>query len=492
MGNHHYIACDLGAESGRVMLGTLAGAHLTIEEIHRFPNGAIAICDSLRWDVLRLFEELKVGLRKTAAREISVSSVSCDSWGVDYVLLHGNEPMLTAPFQYRDSRTDGGLARAFVVAPADEIFAETGIQFIFINTLYQLHADLLQRPGILACAERFLNIGDYFNYLLSGVPKAEESLASTTQLYNPKQRQWSQQLIQKFAFPAKIFPKVVPSGTKLGPLLPALAAETELRDLQVVASCSHDTGAAVAAVPAEGENWAYLSSGTWSLLGIESSTPIITVKSRQYNFTNEVGFGGSIRFLKNIIGLWVVQECRRAWAKTGQEYNYEQLTAMAESAPPLKALLNLGDDRFAKPDNMPQKIADYCRETHQPAPTTPGEFVRCVLESLALLYRQTLDQIEEVTERKLTTLHIVGGGSKNQLLNRFSANATGRVIVAGPVECTAIGNVLIQAIALGHLPSLASLRQVVRNSFPTVRYEPQDKTMWEEAYKRFQEMQTMR
>lgn len=492
MSTHHYLACDLGAESGRVMLGTLAGNHLTVEEIHRFPNGAIAIGDSRRWDVLRLFEEIKVGFRNVAARKIAVSSVSCDSWGVDYVLLLGNEPMLTAPFHYRDGRTDDGFKRAFPIVPADEIFAETGIQFMTINTLYQLHADLQQRHAILNAAEQFLTMGDYFNFLFSGVRKVEESLASTTQLYNPRQRAWSKKLIEKFGFPERIFPKVVTSGTMLGPLLPAIAADTGLQEVQVVASCSHDTGAAVAAVPAEGNDWAYLSSGTWSLLGIESSTPIITAKSRQYNFTNEVGFGGSIRFLKNIIGLWVVQECRRVWAKAGQEYNYDQLTAMAASAPPLKALLDLRDDRFAKPDNMPQKIVDYCRETNQPAPSTPGEFVLCVLESLALLYRQTLEQIEEVTDRKLTTLHIVGGGSKNQLLNQLSANATGRPVIAGPVECTAIGNVLIQAIALGHLPSLAVLRQVVRNSFPTVRYEPQDKMLWEDAYKRFRKMQTMR
>lgn len=488
--SHHHIACDLGAESGRVMLGTLAGEQLTIEEIHRFPNGAVAIGDSMRWDVLRLFDELKAGLRKASTQAIAVSSVSCDSWGVDYVLLLGNEPLLTAPFHYRDGRTDGGFERAFPLVPADEIFAETGIQFMTINTLYQLHADLLQRPAVLNAAEQFLTMGDYFNFLFSGVRKVEESLASTTQLYNPQQRAWSKKLIEKLGLPEQIFPEVVSSGTQLGPLLPALAAETGLRDVQVVASCSHDTGAAVAAVPAKGDDWAYLSSGTWSLLGIESSTPIITAKSRKYNFTNEVGFGGSIRFLKNIIGLWVVQECRRVWAKAGQEYNYDQLTAMAESAPPLKALLNLRDDRFAKPDNMPQKIVDYCRETNQPAPTAPGEFVRCVLESLALLYRQTLDQIEEVTGRKLATLHIVGGGSKNQLLNQLSANATGRTVIAGPVECTAIGNVLIQAIAMGYLPSLAALRQVVRNSFPTLRHEPRDAALWEEAYKKFQKMQT--
>jgi len=490
MTTHHYLACDLGAESGRVMLGALQGGRLALEEIHRFPHGAIAIGNSLRWDVLRIYEEIKTALYKAGARNIPIAGISCDSWGVDYVLLHGNEPLLTAPFHYRDHRTEGVMASAFALVSADEIFAETGIQFLFFNTLYQLHADLLQRPALLAFAERLLNIGDYFNFLLSGVARAEESLASTTQLYNPRQRDWSKKLIEKFGFPGRLFPEIVFSGTALGPLLPALAGDAGLQDTQVVASCSHDTGAAVAAVPAAGGQWAYLSSGTWSLLGIESSAPIITAQSQQYNFTNEVGYGGSIRFLKNIIGLWILQECRRTWAKAGADYNYDQLTQLAEAAVPMRAFINPNDERFARPDHMPQKIADYCRETNQTAPATPGEFVRCVLESLALLYRLTLDRMEAVSGQKLTTLHIVGGGSKNQLLNQLSANATGRTVVAGPVECTAIGNVLIQAIALDHLPSLAAARQVVRDSFPATRYAPQPSELWSNAYKKFLEIQS--
>jgi rhamnulokinase len=510
MSTNHYIACDLGAESGRVMLGTLAEGRLALEEIHRFANGPVIVCGSMRWDLLRLFEELKTGLRKAGETirqrdaRATVQSVSTDSWGVDYVLLRGSEPMLTAPFHYRDARTDGGFERAFAVVPAEEIFAETGIQFMTLNTLFQLHADLQQRPEVLRLADRFLNIGDYFNYLFSGVGKIEESMASTTQLYDPRKRRWSKPLIGKFGFPESIFPEVVTSGTKLGALRGDIAAETGLKDAQVVASCSHDTGAAVAAVPAvgrdrrarrgqpsglslpEGDGWAYLSSGTWSLLGIESAQPIITAKSREYNFTNEVGYGSSIRFLKNIIGLWIVQECRRAWAKEGREYSYDELTRIAEAAAPFRALINPADARFAKPDNMPQRIIEFCRETKQTPPATHGEFVRCTLESLALLYRRTLDQMEDVTEQKLTTLHIVGGGSKNQLLNQFSANATGRTVLAGPVECTAIGNVLIQAIALGHLPSLAALRQVVRKSFPITTFKPQDSKTWDAAYGRFQ------
>jgi rhamnulokinase len=463
------------------MLGSLEDGKLALEEIHRFPNGAVVVRNSMRWDVLRLFEELKTGLRKVAARGIPVESVSCDSWGVDYVLLKGDGSMLAAPFHYRDKRTDDAFERAFAVVPADKIFDETGIQFMPINTLYQLLADLEDPGAILGGAARFLNIGDYFNFLLCGEARAEESLASTTQLYNPQLRTWSPTLIERFGLPARIFPEVVPSGTVLGPLLPAVSAETGLQSAQVVAGCSHDTGAAVAAVPAEGEGWAYLSSGTWSLVGVETLKPIINTKSREYNFTNEIGYAGSIRFLKNIIGLWMVQECRRNWAKEGKEYTYEQLTDMAEAAAPRASYIDAKDPSFSRAGNMPSKIADYCRSTNQFVPSTPGEVIRCVLESLALLYRQTIDQIEDVTGQAITTLHIVGGGSKNRQLNQLTANALGRTVLAGPVECSAIGNVLIQAIALGHVPSLRAGREIVRRSFPLVRYDPADSISREKA-----------
>jgi rhamnulokinase len=485
MSTCYYLACDLGAESGRVMLGTLADGKLQLEEIHRFPNGPVAVCGSLRWDLLRLFDELKTGLRKAGARNLPVAGISTDSWGVDYVLLHGDEPMLTVPFNYRDARTDGALERAFATAPAELIFAETGIQFMPINTLYQLLDDLERRRDLLKKADRFLNIGDYFNYLFSGVARAEQSLASTTQLYNPRRHRWSKKLIRHFGLPKRMFPEIVPSGAVLGPLLPAIAAETGLRDAQVVASCSHDTGAAVAAVPAEGRHWAYLSSGTWSLLGIETRKPIINERSRRYNFTNEVGFGGSIRFLKNIIGLWILQECRRAWSKAGRDYNYDELVAIAAEAPALGCLINPADARFAKPDNMPQKIADYCRETGQQPPASHGQTVRCILESLALLYRKTLAELADATGKKLTRLHIVGGGCQNALLNQFTADAANIPVLTGPVEATSAGNVLVQAIALGHLQSLDALREVVRQSFPITRLNPAEPGPWDAAYDRF-------
>ena len=477
MSARHYIACDLGAESGRVMLGTLDAGKLTLEEIHRFPNGPVVINGTWRWDVLRMFEELKTGLRKVAARGIKIESLSTDSWGVDYVWLKDREPLLTAPYHYRDTRTDGGFERAFAAVPAAEIFGETGIQFMTLNTLYQMHWEAGHRPWLFKNADRFLNIGDYFNYLFSGVAKAEQSLASSTQLYNPKKKKWSRPLLKKLGLPKRLFPDLVPSGTVLGPVL----SEFGLAGAQVVASCSHDTGAAVAAVPAAGKGWAYLSSGTWSLLGIEAKKPLITDQSRQHNFTNEVGYGHSIRFLKNIIGLWIQQECRRQWGT----HDYNELRQLATQAAPLRSLINPNDERFGKPGNMPEKIAAFCRETGQPVPTTPGEVTRCILESLALLYRRTLEQLEAITGQPVTTLHIVGGGSQNLLLNQFSANATGRTVIAGPAEATATGNILIQALALGQLQDLAELRQVVRNSFAVQTYQPQDAGVWAQAYERF-------
>ena len=322
MNEHHYIACDLGAESGRVILGRLSGGRVTLEEVHRFPNGAVRIAGSLRWAVLRIFEELKIGLRKVAARRMKVESFSVDSWGLDYVLSGAGQPMLSLPYHYRDGRTDRTYAAALRSPGAELIFAETGIQFMPINTLYHLLAERDGSPCLLEIAERFLTIADYLHFLFSGVAVIEESLASTTQLYNPATRAWSERLISEFALPRKIFPPIVPSGTRLGGLLPEVAAELGVEACEVIATCSHDTGAAVAAVPATGEDWAYLSSGTWSLIGVELPAPLLTAAARAHNFTNEAGFGGTTRFLKNIVGLWLLQECRRTWALDQRNYDY--------------------------------------------------------------------------------------------------------------------------------------------------------------------------
>jgi rhamnulokinase len=486
MNPKYYIACDLGAESGRVMLGRLEDGRLTLEEMHRFPSAAVRVLGSLRWDVLRIFEELKTGLRKVAERHVSVASLSVDSWGVDYVLLNAVHPVLSPPFHYRDARTESTYERVRKDVGSELIFAETGIQFMPINTIYHLVSDVEKSPALLELADCFLTIGDYFNYLFSGIPRVDESNASTTQLYNPRTRSWSQVLIERCGFPPKIFPPVVPPGTVLGPLLPEVAAETGLQDVQVVATCSHDTGAAVAAVPAEeGEDWAYLSSGTWSLLGLELPQPLISEKVRERNFTNEAGFGGTTRFLKNIVGLWILQESRREWARQGMELDYASLTREAENAEPFRSLIDPRAIRFLKPGEMPQKITLFCAETGQSAPETPGQFVRCIFESLALLYRVTLEELEQLSGRTIRRLHIVGGGSQSALLDQFAASATGRRVVAGPAEATAIGNVLLQAIALGQLGSLATLRQVVRDSFALHTFEPIAPEAWAGAYQRF-------
>lgn len=479
----HYLACDLGAESGRLILGTLRNGKLALEEIHRFPNNPIKSESSLHWDIPQLFREIKAGLKKAAQSKIPIASVSCDSWGVDYLLFDAVGQVIPPAFHYRDRRSARGVDNAYTRVKWPTIFAETGIQFMPFNTLFQLAAE---SPERLNQADRLLLVGDGMNYLLSGVVKAEVSLASTSQLYNPRARGWSKRLISALNLPQKLFPAIIPSGTPLGPLQREIVQETGLTGVQVLATCSHDTGAAVAGVPAFGQPWAYISSGTWSLMGVELPAPLVTDACRELNFTNEIGYGGTVRLLKNIVGLWVVQECRRAWAKTGPEMEYAQLTELAAAAPPFVSLINPADPRFVNPDDMPEKIAAFCRETNQPVPETPGATIRCVLESLALLYRRTLKLIEQLTGIKIERVHIVGGGSKNSLLNQFSANALQIPVLAGPVEATAAGNILIQAITLEHLPSLAAARDVVRQSMEVSIIHPQAPDEWLKAYERFE------
>jgi len=481
----HYLACDLGAESGRLMLGTLEGGKIALEELHRFPNGPTKVEGALHWNIEGLFAELRAGLKKAAGRKLPIASISTDSWGVDYVLYDAEGKMMLPVWHYRDTRTAKGVESARARVDWPTIYRETGIQFMALNTIYQLASEPAER---LAKAKQLLLIGDAFNHYCSGVARNEESLASTTQLYNPRAKIWSQQLLGKLGLRADLFAPVVKSGTKLGQLRKELGAEVGLSGIEVVASCSHDTGAAVAAVPASGGNWAYLSSGTWSLMGVEWPQPVITDQGRDMNFTNEIGFDGSVRLLKNIVGLWIVQECKREWARNGQDYDYDSLTQLAAEAKPFVTLINPSDERFLSPDDMPAKIVSFCKETGQPSPAGPGAFVRCVLESLALFYRFTLGQLEKLTGKKIERLHIVGGGSQNMLLNQFASNSLGLPIVAGPTECTALGNVLVQAIAHGHLPSLAAAREVVRNSFEVKTLMPTEARVWDAGYARLEKL----
>jgi len=489
----HYLAIDLGAESGRVTLGTLDGGRLSIEELHRFPNTPVKTDAGLTWNLAALFDEVLSGLRKAADRRVPIASVSTDSWGVDYALIDAKGAVMPPTFHYRDSRTARGVEAVKTRVDWKTIYDETGIQFMPLNTIFQLAAEAPER---LKRAWQVLTIADAFNFLLCGVARIDESNASTTQLYNPRAKTWSKKLIQSLDLPERMFPPIVECGTELGLLKPDISRATGLPAVSVIASCSHDTAAAVAAVPAvsianrpspiANPDWTYLSSGTWSLMGVELSAPIITDACRELNFTNEIGYGGSVRLLKNIVGLWLVQECRREWTTGGRDFDYAALTQLATDAPPFVSLIDPADPRFITPGEMPQKIAAFCRETGQPEPATPAATIRCALESLALLYRRTLRQIEQLLGNKIERLHIVGGGSRNALLNQFTANALQIPVLAGPVEATTIGNVAVQALTLGHLPSLAAAREIVRASFDVTTFQPCDAQEWDRQAHRFE------
>jgi rhamnulokinase len=480
-----YLGIDLGAESGRVMLGTLENGRLDLRELHRFPNRVSRLAGTLRWDLLALWEEIKVGLRAAAKAGAEPRSVSVDSWALDYVLMRPSEPMLRAPFCYRDARTERTYAPALKKVGAGRIYEATGLQFMPINTLYHLLAEQAEDPALLRTADRFLMIGDWFHHQLGGRAVQEESNASTTQLWDPRARAWSRELIEEFGLPADIFPEVVPPCTRLGKLSAELQRETGLGEIEIIAGCVHDTGAAVAAVPAEGEGWAYLSSGTWSLIGVELPGPLITEAGRAANFTNETGVGGTSRFLRNASGMWMLQECRRSWQSGGRDMNYSDLTRWAVEAPAFQSVLDPNHPMFLRPDDMPTAIQDFCRSSGQRVPETYGEFARCIFESLAVLYETMLASLEQVTGLKIHTLHVVGGGSRNALLNQMTANATGRTVVAGPDEATVAGNVLLQALTLGDLSSHAALREVVRNSFPVLCFAPKHEAAWDDYRARY-------
>lgn len=472
MSLNNFLACDLGAESGRVMLGSIGSDRLELEELHRFPNEPVRLPDGLYWDSLRLFHEIVRGLSVAGcSRRIPVRGIGVDTWGVDFGLVGPDGALVENPRHYRDSRNNGMLDRTFSVVPREEIFRHTGLQFLQLNSLYQLYAARLAGSPGLETAETLLFMPDLLAYWLTGAKKAELTIASTSQFYNPVERRWATELFDRLRLPARVLPEIVQPGTGLGPLLPHVAEASGLADATVYATAAHDTASAVAAVPAEGGGWCYISSGTWSLMGVEREQPVITDAALRHNFTNEVGAGGRIRLLKNIAGLWLVQECRRAWAQAGREYSYAELADMAAAAPAYGGYID--PDHFLEPGRMPEKIADYCRRTGNPVPDQPGPMVRAILESLAERYRQVLEILEELTGEGIHTVHIVGGGSKNLLLNQLVANRTGRRVVAGPGEATAIGNVLVQAIGAGVLPDLERAREVVRASFEVVEFRPE-------------------
>ena len=484
-----YLALDLGAESGRGLLGKFNGETLDLEELHRFPNGPVRLLDTLHWDLLRLFDDCKTALKKAATGR-SLDGVGIDTWGVDFGLIGKKDTLLSNPVHYRDSRTEGMLELSAKLVPRERIYEITGLQFLSINTAYQLLGLKTSGSPLLEIAETLLMMPDLFAWLLTGTKRCERSDASTTQLLDPRTGQWSMELCQGLGLPGHILPELIDAGTDLGPLRKSVAQELGIAPMSILATAGHDTAAAVAAVPAKSKagalpDWCYISSGTWSLIGVETPKPIINETTYKYNFTNEGGVCGTTRLLKNIMGLWLVQECRRAWSKEGNEYSYDDLIAKAEKAKPFASLVDPDHPSFFAPGEMPARIAEFCKQTAQPVPTTEGAFVRCALESLALKYRWSIERLEEIVGTKIKTIHVVGGGSKNALLAQFTADACGRPVLAGPVEATAMGNVLIQAMGRNRIGSLADLREVVARSFPVTTYEPKETAQWDEAAGRF-------
>lgn len=482
----HLIAFDLGAESGRGILGQFDGQRLQLTELHRFANEPVQVFDRLYWNPLKLFAELKASLQAfSSGHGRQLHGMGMDTWGVDFALLGTDGSLLENPRHYRDARTDGMLELAFEKVSREEIFERSGAQFMRLNTLYQLLAMKEQASPVLEVAAHFLMMPDLFNYFFTGERVSEFTDATTTQFYDPRQGRWSTELLEKLGLPTHILPDIIQPGSKVGDLLPDIAAECGLDPVPVLAPATHDTGSAVAAVPTAVRDYAYISSGTWSLMGVLLDEPMISPPALQHNFTNEGGLGGTYRFLKNIMGLWLVQECRRTWQRQGREHSYAELSDLARQAPPFAARIEPDDEGFLAPGDMVSRVIDYCRRTGQPEPPDEGAVIRVILESLALKYRYVLDSTEEILGRRMECIHIVGGGIQNELLCQLTADATGRPVIAGPLEATAIGNLMVQALARGDVGSVDDIREVVRRSFDPVEYEPQSDDRWDAAYAHF-------
>jgi sugar (pentulose or hexulose) kinase len=485
----HYAAFDLGASSGRAVLGALHDDRLTTTETHRFPNGPVYITGGMYWDVLRQFEEIKSGLRATVeAAGGPLDAIGIDTWGVDYGLFAAGGELLGTPRHYRDPRTRGLIEVAFKTVPREELYGRTGIQFMEFNTLYQYIATARHPSRLLDHAETLLFMPDLFNFWLTGTARTEFTIASTSQMLSAETGDWDRDMLERLGLPHHPLPRIVPTGTACGPLLPDIAEECGAGDATVIHTACHDSASAIAAIPATTNDWAYISSGTWSVIGVELPEPKISPETLAANFTNEGGVDGTTRFLTNIVGLWLIQECRRVWQSQGDDISYDQMMRLAGEAPPFSAFINPADQRFLEPCDMPARIGDFCREMGQPAPDSRGAIVRCALETLAFSYRDKIDTIERLIGRKIGTLHVVGGGAKNRMLSEFTASATGKPVVAGPVEGAAMGNVLVQAMARGRLGSLADIRRVVANSAELEHVEPRDTQRWDDAYARYRQV----
>jgi rhamnulokinase len=483
----NFLAIDLGASSGRVLLGRWDGGCFSLEELHRFPNGPVEFKGHQHWDVLRLWGEIELGLARYADQfNRPLAGIGVDTWGVDFALLDAAGNLLGNPYHYRDSRTDGMMEIVFQRIPRQNIFEQTGIQFMQINTLYQLFSMAQTADPMLREADTLLMMADLFHYWLSGQKTAELTIATTSQMVNIRERQWASDLLEQLGIPTHVLPPITPSGTILGNLKPKLMVEVGLNAcVPVIAAGSHDTASAVAAIPGLDDSSVYISSGTWSLMGVELPEPIINEQALSRNFTNEGGVGNTIRLLKNITGLWLLQESRRWWQKGGHDYTWNELMVMGKQAEPFRCLIDPDARDFRSPNNMPEAIHSYCQRTGQTEPNSVGAIIRCCLESMALKYRWVLEALEALTNRQFKTIRIVGGGSQNRLLSQFTADACRRSVVTGPVEATALGNVLLQAIASGHLSDISAGRQAIAASIDQHHLEPRSDDAWEVAYDRF-------
>jgi len=479
-----YLAFDFGAESGRAVLGHLQAGILTTTEVHRFRNEPVEYGGSLHWDAPRLWFEVRKALG--CVEHVELAGIGVDAWGVDYALLGERGELLQNPYHYRDVRTQGVMEEVFHKVPKEEIYRATGIQFMPINTIYQLIAAQRDTPGIFAAAKQLLTIPDLFNFWLTGNAVCEFTNATTTQMVDPIRRTWVKDLMQRLGLPPDLPAAIVEPGTVVGTLRSSLVQNAFLSATPVIAPACHDTGSAVAAVTAR-DGTAFLSSGTWSLIGTELDAPIVTPQALKFNFTNEGGVNGTTRLLKNVMGLWMLQGCRNCWKARGESSDYQELVDLAARETAFASLVDPDDESFLRAADMPAAIDEFCKKTHQPVPATEGAYVRCVLESLASKYRLVLGNLEQLCGKRIEQIRVIGGGSKNRLLNQFTADATGRRVLAGPAEATALGNVAIQILATGEASSLQEVRAIVDRSFPTEVFEPMDTDKWRQHTERFEQ-----
>ncbi len=482
-----YLALDLGAESGRAVMGKWDGKALILEDVHRFPTGGTRLPDGMHWDVLRLFDGCKKGLGMASSGGTELAAVGIDTWGVDFGLLDANDELLANPRHYRDHANDGMVELADSILGRDRIYTATGIQIMQINSLFQLLALKQKRPALLQSAKTLLFIPDLLKFWLTGQKSTEYSIASTSQMLDPHTRNWSGSLLESLGLPTGIISPPVMPGSVSGSVSSDVAAECGCASIPFISVGEHDTASAVAAVPADSEDFIFLSSGTWSLLGIELSAPLVNSESQKRNFTNEGGVFNTIRLLKNVMGLWLVQECRRSFAINGRDISYSELTEMAKKSAPFRSFIDPDHHAFLAPFNMVQAISQFCKDTGQPIPDSEGAFIRCCVESLVLKYRTVIEELEILRGNSLHVIHVVGGGTQNRLLCQLTADATRREVVAGPVEATAAGNILMQAVGMGEISTLRDVRAIVRKSFSLDTYHPEGSSdAWNEAYSRFQ------